>query len=147
MGMLLKQSGRGIMMYFNTVTPQNLTTSLLCYCIALLCGLSIGYGMRERTESFCGSVSAILQDTQNGQIQWQLQKSFRLPGLLFFPLKYPELYLTLHNKRWSESTVAEVVRRKSTPVHVPPASVGSGRAARSSMAWEPGGTWAITWKK
>lgn len=116
------------MMYFNTVAPQNLTTSLLC--LLLHRSLWLKYWLwynRERTESFCWSVCAILQDTQNGQIQWQLQKSFRLPGLLFFPLEYPELYLTLHYKRWSESTLPEVVRRKPTPVHVPPASVGAGR--------------------
>lgn len=88
-------------MYFNTVTPKNLKTSLLClllYHSSLWIKYWLWYNT-ERTESSRGSVCAILQDTQNGQIQWQLQESFRLPGLLFFPLKYPELYLTLHNKR------------------------------------------------
>lgn len=72
-----------------------------------------------------------------GRLNGSYRIPSRLPGLFFFPLKYPELYLTLHNKRWSESNVAEVVRRKPTPAHVPPGSAGAGRAARSSMAWEP----------
>lgn len=126
-------------MYFNTVTLQNLKTSLLCLLLhhySLWLKYWLWYN-RERPESFRGSVCAILQDTQNGKTQWQLQKSFRLPTLLFFPLKYPQLYLTLHNKRWSACTVAVGVGRKPAPVHVPPVSVGAGRAARSSMAWEP----------
>lgn len=78
-------------MYFNIATLQNLKTSLLCLSLhhsSLWLKYWLWYN-RERTESFCGSVYAILQDTQNGQTKWQLQNSFQASWFVLLPSEIP----------------------------------------------------------